>query len=96
MIFGDVDMFDALLGEVIDRALVALSQRMARNGKLSETQQKRRATHGTTFLRPDREYMRVFLYSLLNKHIRETRSTGSSPARQGLQRNLTCLKTCVL
>jgi hypothetical protein len=73
MIFGDVDMFDALLSEVIDRALVALNRRFATEQKPGETQQKRRATHGTTFLRPDREYMRVFLYSLLNKHIRETR-----------------------
>jgi len=29
MIFGGVDMFDALLGEVRDRALDALSQRVA-------------------------------------------------------------------
>ena len=81
MIFGDVDMFDALLSEVIDRALVALRRRLATNRQPSETQQKRRATHGTTFLRPDREYMRVFLYSLLNKHIRETRWMGPSQAR---------------
>jgi hypothetical protein len=43
MIFGDVDMFDALLGEVIDRALVALSREVATK------QQERSATHGTTF-----------------------------------------------
>jgi hypothetical protein len=49
MIFGDVDMFDALLSEVIDRALVAMSRRLRRNIKPGETQLKRRATHGTTF-----------------------------------------------
>ena len=46
MIFGDVDMFDALLGEVLDRALVALSH------KVATEQQERSATHGTTFYGP--------------------------------------------
>jgi hypothetical protein len=43
MIFGGVDMFDALLNEVIDRALVAALSEVAT--KL----QTRCATHGTTF-----------------------------------------------
>jgi hypothetical protein len=80
MIFGDVDMFDALLSEVIDRALVALSQRLATEQTTQRNAAKTPRDPRHHFLRPDREYMRVFLYSLLNKHIGETRSTGSSPA----------------
>jgi len=75
MIFGGVDMFDALLNEVIDRALVALSQRNC--DEAAKTQRNLRHY----FLRPDREYMRVLLDSLLNKQVREPHSRGSSPAR---------------
>lgn len=75
MIFGGVDMFNALLGEVRDRAWIALSQRI--RDEAAKTQ--RNPQH--YFLRPDREYMRVFLDSLLNKHIPETCPTGKSPDR---------------
>jgi hypothetical protein len=75
MIFGGVDMFDALLNEVIDRALVALSQRSC--DEAAKTQRNRRHY----FLRPDREYMRVFLDSLLNKQVQEPHPRWPSPAR---------------
>ncbi len=50
MIFGDVDMFDALLGEVIDSALVARAGDCAPSTTGSKTpKQKRGATQNTTF-----------------------------------------------
>jgi hypothetical protein len=42
MIFGGVDMFGALLGEVLDRALGGADRRVA-------AKQQGGATHGTTF-----------------------------------------------
>jgi hypothetical protein len=68
-----VDMFEALLDEVIDRAF-----RSACGESCDEAANA--AQPMALLLRPDREYMRVFLYSLLNKQVRQLVSTGSSPA----------------
>jgi len=73
MIFGGVDMFDALLGEVRDRAWEALSQRVA-------TKQQNAARPRHYFLRPEREYMRVFVRPLLNKQTEEPGQTSRMPA----------------
>ena len=75
MIFGGVDMFGALLDEVIDRAWVALSQRSC--DEAAKTQRNLRHY----FLRPDREYMRVFVRPLLNKQAEEAGQTSRMPAR---------------
>jgi hypothetical protein len=74
MIFGVEDMVDALLeeggGQSVGSAepgkITTQRQRMARRDPNSQL----------SVLRPDRKYMRVFLYALRNKQATEPSSKG--------------------